>query len=118
MTKEYNIDLHVRIPIPLDQRIVSYCNTLRKRNKAQGVKELIDIGLFTFENWTQIKKEPNRIEELHKQLKEGELVDSIQTMDQRDFEIIYDIFKIEYKARYGLKSDAFLSSIEKSNSRG
>ena len=103
MTKEYNVDLHVRIPIPLDQRIVSYCNTLRKRNKAEGIKELLEIGLFTFENWTRIKEEPNRLEELHKQLKEGELVDSIQSMDLREFELMFDIFKTEQKARNGSK---------------
>ena len=117
MTKEYSIDLHVRIPIPLDQRIISYCNTLGKRNKAEGVKELLDVGLFTFENWTLIKKDPNRIEELHKQMKEGELVDSIQNMDQRDFEIMFKIFKTEHKARYGSKSNSLISSIDHSVDR-
>lgn len=113
MKKEYNVDLHVRIPISLDQRIVSYCNTLRKKNKAEGIKELLEIALFTVENWTLIKKDPNRIEELYKQFKEGELVDSIQSMNQRDFEIMFDIFKTEHKARYGYKSSNFISSIEK-----
>ena len=114
MIKEYNVDLHVRIPIPLDQRIVSYCNTLKKRNKAEGIKELLDIGLFTVENWTLIKKDPNRIEELHKQFKEGELVDSIQNMDQRDFTLMFEIFKTEHKARYGSKSNSLISSIDNS----
>ena len=114
MIKEYNVDLHVRIPIPLDQKIVSYCSTLRKRSKAEGIKELLEIALFTVENWTLLKKDPNRIEELHKQFKEGELVDSIQSMDQRDFEIMFDIFKTEHKARYGSKSNDLISSIGKS----
>ena len=114
MIKEYNVDLHVRIPIPLDQRILSYCNRLKKRNKAEGIKELLDIGLFIVENWTQIKKDPNRIEELHKQFKEGELVDSIQNMDQREFEIMFDIFKTEQKARYGSKFNGLISSIDNS----
>ena len=118
MMKEYNVDLHVRIPIPLDQKIVSYCNNLRKRNKAEGIKELLEIALVTVENWTLIKKDPNLIEELHKQFKEEKLVDSIQSMDQREFEIILDIFKIEYKARYGSKSNALISSMDKSDSRG
>jgi hypothetical protein len=114
MIKEYNVDLHVRIPIPLDQKIVSYCNTLKKRSKAEGIKELLEIALFTVENWTLIKKDPNRIEELHKQFKEGELVDSIQNMDQRDFDIMFKIFKTEYKARYGSKSNTLISSIDNS----
>src|SRR5688500_15328160 len=99
MKKEYNTDLHVRIPIPLDQKIESYCNTLGKRTKAEGIKELLKIALFTVENWTLIKKEPHKLEELHKQLKEGELVDYIQNMDLRELEIIFDIFKTEHKAR-------------------
>ena len=120
MTKEYNVDLHVRIPIPLDQKIVSYCSTLRKRSKAEGVKELLEIALVIVENWTLLKKDPNRIEELHKQFKEGELVDSIQRMSHRDFEIMFDIFKTEHKARYDSKSNNLISSIENSvaDSRG
>src|SRR5215218_9187701 len=114
MIKEYNVDLHVRIPIPLDQKIISYCNNLRKRSKAEGIKELLEIALVTVENWTLIKKDPSRIEELHKQMKEGELVDSIQSMDQRDFEIMFDIFKTEHKARYGSKSNGLISSIDNS----
>ena len=114
MTKEYNVDLHVRIPIPVDQKIVSYCNVLKKRTKAEGIKELLEIGLFTFENWTLIKKEPHRLEELHNQMKEGTLVDFIQKMEHRDFEIMFDIFKTEHKARYGSKSKALISSIDKS----
>ena len=109
--KEYNTDIHIRIPIDLDQKIDTYCNTLRKKTKTEGVKELLKIGLFTFENWTLMKKEPHRLEELHKQLKEGELVDFIQNMEHRDFEIMFDIFKTEHKARYGSKSvDSFISS--------
>ena len=114
MKKEYKVDLHVRISIPLDQKIEVYCNTLRKRTKSEGINELLEIGLFTFENWTLIKKEPHRLEELHNQLKEGELVDYIQNMEHRDFEIMYDIFKNEYKARYGSKSNTFISSIDNS----
>jgi hypothetical protein len=114
MIKEYNVDLHVRIPIPLDQRIVSYCNKLRKRNKAEGIKELLEIALVFVENWTLLKKDPNKIEELHAQFKEGELVDSIQNMDQRDFKIMFDIFKTEQKARYGSKSNGLISSIDNS----
>ena len=117
MMKQYNVDLHVRIPIPLDQRIESYCNTLRKRSKAEGIKELIEIALVTVENWTLIKKDPNRIEEIHKQFSEGELVDSIQNMDQRDFKIIFDIFKTENKARYGSKFNGLLSSLDKTIDR-
>ena len=114
MKKEYKVDLHVRISIPLDQKIEVYCNTLRKRTKSEGIKELLEIGLFTFENWTLIKKEPHRLEELHNQLKEGELVDYIQNMEHRDFEIMYDIFKNEHKARYGSKYNTFISSIDNS----
>jgi hypothetical protein len=119
MKKEYNIDLHVRIPISLDQEIISYCSKLRKRNKAEGIKELLKIALFTVENWTLIKKNPNQAEELHKQLREGELVDSIQALDQREFELMFDIFKNEHKSRYGSKSNNLISSIDNStNSRG
>ena len=114
LRKEYNVDLHVRIPIPLNQKIVSYCNNLRKRNKAEGIKELLEIALVTVENWTLIKKDPNRIEELQNQFREGELVDSIQSMDQREFEIMFDIFKTEYKARYGSKFNDLISSIDNS----
>ena len=113
MKKEYSIDLHIRIPISLDQRIETYYSTLKKRTKTDAIKELLEIGLFTFENWSQIKKEPNKLEELHKQMKEGELVDSIQSMDPREFEIMFDIFKTECKARYGSKASNFISSIEK-----
>ena len=112
--KEYNVDLHVRIPIPLDQKIVSYCSNLRKRSKAEGIKELLEIALVTVENWTLIKKDPNRIEEIYKQFREGDLVDSIQNMDQREFEIMFDIFKIEHKARYGSKSNGLISSLDDS----
>jgi hypothetical protein len=112
--KEYNVDLHVRIPIPLDQKIVSYCNTLRKRSKAEGIKELLEIALVTVENWTLIRKDPNRIEELHKQFREGELVDTIQNMDHREFEIMFDIFKTEQKARNGSKFNDLVSSIDNS----
>ncbi len=109
--KQYNTDIHIRIPIELDQKIVTYCDTLRKRTKTEGVKELIKIGLFTFENWTQIQKEPHKLEELHHQLKEGELVDFIQTMEHRDFDIMFKIFKNEHLARYGSKSiNSFISS--------
>jgi hypothetical protein len=111
MRKEYNIDLHLRIPIPLDQKIDTYCNTLRKRTKTDGIRELIEIGLFTFENWSKIRRDPHTLEVLHKQLKEGELVDYIQNMEHRDFEIMFEIFKTEHKARYGSKSNAFISSI-------
>jgi hypothetical protein len=114
LKREYNVDLHVRIPIPLDQKIVSYCNNLRKRSKAEGIKELLEIALVTVENWTQIKKDPNRIEEIYKQFKEGELVDSIQNMDQREFEIMFDIFKTEHKARNGSKLHSLVSSIDNS----
>ena len=101
--------MHIRIPITLDQRIETYYNTLKKRTKTDAIKELLEIGLFTFENWSQIKKEPNKLEELHKQMKEGELVDFIQGMDPREFEIMFDIFKTEYKARYGSKAGNFIS---------
>ena len=114
MKKEYSIDLHIRIPISLDQRIETYYNTLKRRTKTDAIKELLEIGLFTYENWSQIKKEPNKLEELHKQMKEGELVDFIQNMEHRDFEIMYDIFKNEHKARYGSKSNTFISSIDNS----
>ena len=108
MKKEYSVDLHIRIPINLDQRIETYYNTLKKRTKTDAIKELLEIGLFTFENWSQIKKEPNKLEELYKQMKEGELVDSIQGINPREFEIMFDIFKTEYKARYGSKADNFI----------
>ena len=114
MKKEYSIDLHIRIPISLDQRIETYYSTLKKRTKTDAIKELLEIGLFTFENWSQIKKEPNKLEELHKQMKEGELVDSIQTMNQRDFTLMFEIFKTENKARYGSKSNSLISSIDNS----
>jgi hypothetical protein len=95
----------------LDKKIDTYCNTLQKKTKTEGVKELLKIGLFTFENWTQIQKEPHKLEELHKQLKEGNLVDFIQNMEHRDFEIMFDIFKTEHKARYGSRSvDSFISA--------
>ncbi|HSF50878.1 MAG TPA: hypothetical protein VLA74_08980 [Nitrososphaeraceae archaeon] len=113
MKKEYSIDLHIRIPISLDQRIETYYNTLKKRTKTDAIKELLEIGLFTYENWSQIKKEPNKLEELYKQMKEGELVDSIQGMDPREFEIMFDIFKTEHKARYGSKAANPIYSIEK-----
>jgi hypothetical protein len=52
-------------------------------------------------------------------MKEGELVDSIQSMDQREFEIIFDIFKTEHKARYDSKSNGLITSIDNSSdSRG
>ncbi len=67
----------------------------------------------TFEKWSQIKKEADKLEELHRQMIEGELADSIQGMDPREFERMFDIFKTEYKARYGTKAGNLISSIEK-----
>ncbi len=99
MKREYSIDLHIRIPISLDQNIETYCNDQNKRNKTEGIKQLIQIGLFIVEKWELLKKEPNRLEELYQQLKEGELVDSIQKISSRDLEIMFDIFKTEYSAR-------------------
>ena len=112
MRKEYSTDLHTRILISLDQRIETYHSTLKKRTKTDAIKKLLEIGLFTFENWSQIKKEPNKLEELYKQMKEGELVDSIQGMDQLEFEIMFDIFKTECKA------SNFISSIAKEMTNG
>jgi hypothetical protein len=112
--KQYNTDIHIRIPIELDQKIDTYCNALRKKTKTEGVKELLKIGLFTFENWTHIKNDPNKLEELHKQMQEGNLVDYIQNMKHRDFEIMFEIFKTEHKARYGCKSNNLISSIHNS----
>ena len=46
-------------------------------------------------------------------MKEGELVDFIQGIDPREFEIMFDIFKTEHKARYGSKAANPIYSIEK-----
>ena len=60
----HSTDLHIRIPISLDQRIETYYNISKKRTKTDAIKELLEIGLFTFENWSQIKKEPDKLQEL------------------------------------------------------
>jgi metal-responsive CopG/Arc/MetJ family transcriptional regulator len=100
---DYSIDMHVRIPLSLMEKIEAFCKTMNKRNRNEGVRDLLKVALIFHENALLIQKNPNRIEEIHNQLKEGELVDSIQKIQGKDFHILYDIVVSEYKARFGSK---------------
>lgn len=100
---DYSIDLHVRIPVSLMERIEVFCKNMKKTNRNQGVRNILQLGLDFYEKSLLIQKNPNMIEEIYGQLKEGELVDSIQNIQGKDFEILHDIIISEYNARNNSK---------------
>lgn len=101
MRKNYTIDIHIKLPIVLNERVDDFCLRYKKRYKSDGIKEILEIGLFVIDKWSELKNEPTKFDEIYKQLKEGDLVDRIQNLDEREFRIIHDIFKTESTARYG-----------------
>ena len=118
---EPKVELHIKIPFPLDQKIVTYCNNLHKNSKVEAIRELLEFALSMVENMSKLRKDPTLVERLHEQFQEGDLVDSIQTMSPRDFQVMLKIFEIEKMARYGSKSKSSVESyisakLEKSDS--
>jgi hypothetical protein len=108
LIKNYRVDIHIKLPITLDQRLDDFCLRYKKKHKSEAINEILEIGLFVIDKSNEIKNEPSKFDEVYKQLKEGDLVDQIQNLNERDFRIIYDILKTESAARYG-KKNHFLS---------
>ena len=86
-------------------------NNLNKRNRNEGIRELLELGLSIVEQWSKIRKDPTLVDALYEQFREGDLVDSIQTMNQRDFEVMFKIFETERMARFGSSSKSVESYI-------
>lgn len=99
--KTPTIDIHIHTPMELYEKIESFCE-INKYNTSEGIKELLQVGLFLSARLSEIKekiKNPELLEEIHNQLKEGGLVDFVQRMNAKDFELISSIFDTEKKAR-------------------
>jgi metal-responsive CopG/Arc/MetJ family transcriptional regulator len=98
----YFVDIHSLLPIDLVEKIERYCERYHKANRSEGIRELIEVGLLISERRSEIeekRKHPELLEEIHNQLIEGGLVDFVQRMNAKDFNIISSIFETEKKAR-------------------
>jgi metal-responsive CopG/Arc/MetJ family transcriptional regulator len=93
-------DLHLKLPMKLVKKLDRFCEQYRRDSRAEGIRSLLDIALLCVDNWQKIQS-PEIVEELHRQFKEGSIVDDIQKMDRKQFEILYSVFQTEHKTRYG-----------------
>ncbi len=93
-------DMHLKIPIRFLKKIDRFCEQYRRESRAEGIRSLIDIALLCVDNWQKIKN-PEIVDEMHKQFEEGTIVDDIQKMDRKQFDILFSIFTTEHKTRYG-----------------
>ncbi len=96
-----SIDIHIHVTAELYEKIQRFCE-IDKYNTTEGIKELLEVGLFLSERLSEIKekrKHPELLEEIHNQLKEGGLVDYVQRMNPKDFDLISSIFETEKKDR-------------------
>lgn len=88
-----------KIPYALLIKIDNYVKQARKHSRTEAINELLELALFLAENMKRIQ-DPQLMTEIHSQLKEGGLVDFVQTLTPKDFEVIHSIFQTEWKSRF------------------
>ena len=88
-----------KIPYSLLIKIDHYVGHARKHSRTEAINELLELALFIAENMKRIQ-DPELMSEIHSQLKEGGLVDYVQKLTPKDFEVIHSIFEVEHKSRF------------------
>jgi hypothetical protein len=100
-------ECHLRIPMNIVKKLDRFCEQYRRNSRNEGIRSLLDISLLCVENWQKIQN-PELVDELHRQFQEGTIVDDIQKMDRKQFEVLYSIFNDERKSRGYSKQESLV----------
>jgi len=100
--RKYEATRDIHFTISLDQliEIDKFCDSHYKSSRNEGIRKLIEVGLTCINNWSKITN-PEVLDQLHSQFEEGTIVDDIQKMQPKQFDVLYSIFTTEHKVRYG-----------------
>lgn len=90
--------IYQRLPISVHKQLVEFMNTHRYRSRNEAINDLLSIGMIVCSNIHKIK-DPELVEEIKQQLKEGGLVDYVSKLNPKEFEIIWSIIRTEAKIR-------------------
>ena len=92
----------MQLPISLLLRVDSFAEKENYESRTSAFKELLNVGLFISERrkeFETIFKNPELMDELNTQLREGGLVDFVQRMKWDEFQVVWSIMKNEAKDR-------------------
>jgi len=98
--------IHASLPLRLVTKIDDYVENdpIGKANNSRtaAIRELLTVGLWFAtrrKEFEDIFKNPELMEEIQSQLSEGGLVDYVERMNWKQFQVVWSIFKTEAKAR-------------------
>ena len=92
----------MQLPVKLLVRVDDFVENNGFESRTSAFKELVTVGLFLSEKkkeFEAIFKNPELMDELNTQLKEGGLVDFVQRMKWDEFQVVWSIMKNEAKDR-------------------
>jgi len=92
----------MQLPLSVLVRIDDFADKNNYNSRTSTVIELLKVGLFISEKkkeFETIFKNPELMDELNTQLKEGGLVDFVQRMKWEEFQVVWSIMKNEARDR-------------------
>ena len=98
--KEYvgKHELHLKLTIDLLKRIDEFATTYNQVSRTIAIIQLLEIGLSVINNLGKINN-PEIVDQLSVKFREGQLVDWIRELDNKQIETVYCILKTEYEER-------------------
>jgi len=106
LTQMVHVNIPYRILGNMDEYITNDKHGRRHESRSSAIRELLAIGLWFAkrrDEFETIFNNPELMDEINSQLKEGGLVDYVQRMNFEQFLIVWQIFKTEAKSRKMIK---------------
>ena len=98
--KEYvgKHEMHLKLTIDLLKRIDEFATSYNQVSRTIAIIQLLEIGLSIAYNLGKINN-PEIVDQLSVKFREGQLVDWIRELDNKQIETVFCILKTEYDER-------------------
>jgi hypothetical protein len=89
-----------RIPVRLLNDVTKFQMKHEIEDRSKAINRLLEISIMVWEKGAMLKKNPEMLDELWHQVKEGAAVEYLTKLTPKELEVIYTLVDTEYKARF------------------